>query len=83
MHKVNKGFYVGVFLAGRLGQVIIWEITQFLRMVSFFQKKPKNDFSFAQSTCFSHFFDKTSIFEQFMRVFSEKIIILNTGEATP
>lgn len=32
MHKVNKSFYVGLFLAGSLGQLIIWEITQVLRM---------------------------------------------------
>lgn len=32
MHKVNKGFYVGVFLAGRLGHWIIWEIIHFLSM---------------------------------------------------
>lgn len=32
MHKVNKGFYVGVFLAGRLGHWIIWEVTRFLGM---------------------------------------------------
>lgn len=32
MHKANKGFYVGAFLAGRLGHWIIWEVTRFLGM---------------------------------------------------
>ncbi len=32
MHKVNKGFYVGLFLAGRLGHWIILEVTRFLGM---------------------------------------------------
>jgi hypothetical protein len=32
MHKANKGFYVGAFLVGGLGQLIIWETVQFLSM---------------------------------------------------
>jgi hypothetical protein len=32
MQKANKNFYVGAFLAGSLGQLIIWEITQVLSM---------------------------------------------------
>ncbi|MBW8041375.1 MAG: DUF4190 domain-containing protein [Planctomycetes bacterium] len=32
MHKANKGFYVGAFLAGSLGHWIIWEVTQVLGM---------------------------------------------------
>jgi hypothetical protein len=33
MRKANKGFYVGLFLAGRLGYWIFWEVTQVLIMV--------------------------------------------------
>jgi hypothetical protein len=32
MNRANKNFYVGAFLAGSLGQLIIWEITQVLSM---------------------------------------------------
>lgn len=32
MQKASKGFYVGAFLAGSLGHLIIWEITQILTM---------------------------------------------------
>lgn len=32
MHKANKNFYVGAFLAGNLGHWIIWETTQILSM---------------------------------------------------
>ena len=33
MNKANKNFYVGAFLAGSLGHLIIWETTQILSMI--------------------------------------------------